>query len=47
VDSTEVDAFDEQDRLLVLSFASVVASAVQTARLFAMELDALQNDGRS
>ncbi|MBK5305726.1 MAG: EAL domain-containing protein [Frankiaceae bacterium] len=38
VDSTRVDAFDEQDRLLVLSFASVVASAVQTARLFAMEL---------
>ena len=45
VDSTEVDAFDEQDRLLMLSFASVVASAVQTARLFAMELDSLQSDG--
>ena len=44
VDSTEVDAFDEQDRLLVLSFSSVVASAVQTARLFAMELSALQSD---
>jgi diguanylate cyclase (GGDEF)-like protein len=44
VDSTEVDAFDEQDRLLVLSFASVVASAVQTARLFALELEALQTD---
>ena len=44
VDSTEVDAFDEQDRLLVLSFSSVVASAVQTARLFAMELSALQGD---
>ena len=46
IDSTEVDAFDEQDRLLVLSFASVVASAVQTARLFAMELSSLQGDGR-
>jgi len=45
VDSTEVDAFTEQDRLLVLSFASVVASAVQTARLFALELEALQADG--
>jgi signal transduction protein with GAF and PtsI domain len=45
VDSTEVDAFDEQDRLLVLAFASVIASAVQTARLFAMELTLMQEDG--
>jgi GAF domain-containing protein len=37
-----VDAFSDADRLLVLSFASVVAAAVQTARLFAQELDALQ-----
>jgi diguanylate cyclase (GGDEF)-like protein/PAS domain S-box-containing protein len=44
VDSTRVDAFDEQDRLLVLSFASVVASAVQTARLFAMELSMMTED---
>ena len=44
VDSTSVDAFDEQDRLLILSFASVVAAAVQTARLFAMELRTLQGD---
>ncbi|MCU1592097.1 MAG: two-component system response regulator [Frankiales bacterium] len=44
VDSTEVDAFDEQDRLLVLSFASVVASAVQTARLFAMELSMMTDE---
>ena len=44
VDSTETDAFGEQDRLLVLSFASVVAAAVQTARLFALELEALQAD---
>jgi diguanylate cyclase (GGDEF)-like protein/PAS domain S-box-containing protein len=42
IDSLEVDAFSDADRLLVLSFASVVASAVQTARLFAQELDALQ-----
>ena len=44
VDSTRVDAFDEQDRVLVLSFASVVASAVQTARLFAMELSMMTED---
>jgi diguanylate cyclase (GGDEF)-like protein/PAS domain S-box-containing protein len=44
VDSTRVDAFDEQDRLLVLSFASVVASAVQTARLFAMELSMMTEE---
>jgi diguanylate cyclase (GGDEF)-like protein/PAS domain S-box-containing protein len=46
VDSTRVDAFDEQDRLLVLSFASVVASAVQTARLFAMELSMMTDERR-
>jgi GAF domain-containing protein len=32
VDSTEVDAFDEADRLAVLSFAPVVALAVMCAR---------------
>ena len=42
VDSTRIDAFSEADRLLVLSFASVVASAVQGARVFALELEALQ-----
>jgi hypothetical protein len=47
VDSTEVDAFGEQDRLLILAFASVIASAVQTARLFAMELSLMQEDGPS
>jgi diguanylate cyclase (GGDEF)-like protein/PAS domain S-box-containing protein len=46
VDSTRVDAFDEQDRMLVLSFSSVVASAVQTARLFAMELSMMTDEGR-
>ncbi len=44
IDSTRVDAFDEQDRLLVLSFASVVASAVQTARLFAIELSVMTEE---
>lgn len=42
IDSTSVDAFSEEDRLILLSFASVVASAVRTARLFAEELGALQ-----
>ncbi|MEO6205765.1 MAG: GAF domain-containing protein, partial [Mycobacteriales bacterium] len=42
IDSTQIDAFSERDQLLVLSFASVVAAAVQTARLFAMELTTLQ-----
>ena len=42
IDSTDVDAFSDEDRLILLSFASVVASAVQTARLFAEELGALQ-----
>ena len=42
VDSTEVDAFDDADRLLVLSFASVVAAALQNTRMFERELDALQ-----
>ena len=42
IDSTEVDAFSDEDRLILLSFAAVVASAVQTARLFAEELGALQ-----
>jgi diguanylate cyclase (GGDEF)-like protein/PAS domain S-box-containing protein len=39
VDSTEVDAFDEADRLAVLAFAPVVALAVVTARRAAAELE--------
>ncbi len=46
IDSDEIDAFDERDRLLVLSFASVVASAVQTAGLFTRELNAMQGPPR-
>jgi hypothetical protein len=42
VDSTTVDAFDEADRLAVLSFAPVVALAVVTARQAARELEQLQ-----
>ncbi len=42
IDSTEIDAFTERDQLLVLSFASVVAAAVQTARLFTTEFTSLQ-----
>ncbi|MGB8651974.1 MAG: EAL domain-containing protein [Mycobacteriales bacterium] len=42
VDSTEVDAFDESDRLAVLSFAPVVALAVICARRSADQLRAIQ-----
>ena len=45
VDSTEVDAFSEADRLAVLSFAPVVALAVVCARQAAAQLRALQNGG--
>jgi putative methionine-R-sulfoxide reductase with GAF domain len=41
IDSVQIDAFAEADQLLVLSFGSVVAAAVQTARLFALELTSL------
>lgn len=34
IDSVEVDAWDERDRLLVLAFASVVAPAVRTAQAY-------------
>ena len=37
VDSTEVDAFDVEDRLAVLAFTPIVAAAVQNARLHARE----------
>ncbi len=43
VDSTEVDAFGETDRLAVLSFAPVVALAVVTARRDAAQLRHLQD----
>jgi diguanylate cyclase (GGDEF)-like protein len=39
VDSTELDAFSEADRLAVLAFAPVVALAVVTARRAAAELE--------
>jgi EAL domain-containing protein (putative c-di-GMP-specific phosphodiesterase class I) len=42
LDSTEVDAFDETDRMAVLSFAPVVALAVMSARQSAAELRKLQ-----
>jgi signal transduction protein with GAF and PtsI domain len=42
VDSTEVDAFDENDRLAVLAFAPVVTLAVVCARSAAAQLRALQ-----
>ena len=45
VDSTDVDAFSESDRLAVLSFAPVVALAVVCARQAAAQLRALQNGG--
>ena len=41
IDSTEVDAFDEEDRLLLLSFTPIVAAAVQNARLYARETAAV------
>ena len=46
VDSTEVDAFSESDRLAVLSFASVVALAVVCARRSEEQLRAIQQSGR-
>jgi diguanylate cyclase (GGDEF)-like protein/PAS domain S-box-containing protein len=39
VDSTEVDAFDDADRLAVLAFAPIVALAVVTARRSAEQLE--------
>jgi putative methionine-R-sulfoxide reductase with GAF domain len=35
VDSTDVDAFDEEDRLTLLGFAPVVAQAIERAGLVA------------
>jgi diguanylate cyclase (GGDEF)-like protein/PAS domain S-box-containing protein len=37
VDSLDVDAWDEEDRLVVLAFTPIVASAVQNARRFERE----------
>ena len=45
VDSTEVDAFDEADRLAVLAFAPVVALAVVCARRDSERLRAIQGQG--
>jgi diguanylate cyclase (GGDEF)-like protein/PAS domain S-box-containing protein len=42
VDSTDVDAFDEADRLAVLSFAPVIALAVVSARRSAEQLEQIQ-----
>lgn len=42
VDSTRLDAFDEQARLAVLSFAPVVALAVVSARQAAQQLEQIQ-----
>jgi diguanylate cyclase (GGDEF)-like protein/PAS domain S-box-containing protein len=42
VDSTEVDAFNETDRLAVLAFAPVVTLAVVCARMATAQLRALQ-----
>lgn len=43
LDSTEVDAFDESDRSLVLSFVPTIAAAVQNARLFEREATMLRD----
>lgn len=37
IDSLEVDAFSEEDRVTVLAFTPILAAAVQNARLFARE----------
>ncbi|MHB8342332.1 MAG: EAL domain-containing protein [Mycobacteriales bacterium] len=37
IDSLEVDAFAEEDRVTVLAFTPILAAAVQNARLFARE----------
>jgi signal transduction histidine kinase len=42
IDSVAVDAFDDEDRLLVLSFTPIVAAAVQNARLYAREAAAIE-----
>ena len=42
VDSPVPDAWDEEDRLLLMSFAPIVAAAVQNARVYAREHAALR-----
>jgi signal transduction histidine kinase len=42
IDSPTADAWDEEDRLLLLSFTPIVAAAVQNARLHAREQAALE-----
>jgi signal transduction histidine kinase len=41
IDSTVVDAWSEEDRLVVLAFTPIVAAAVQNARLFEREAEAV------
>lgn len=41
VDATTVDAFDDETRTLVLAFVPTIAAAVQNARLFDQEREAL------
>jgi signal transduction histidine kinase len=43
LDSPEVDAFNESDRSLVLSFVPTIAAAVQNARLFEREATMLRD----
>lgn len=42
VDAPQVDAFDDETRALVLAFVPTIASAVQNARLFDQEREALR-----
>jgi signal transduction histidine kinase len=42
IDSPEPDAWDDDDRLLLMSFAPIVAAAVQNARVYAREHAALR-----
>ncbi len=46
VDSTELDAFSESDRLAVLAFAPVVTLALESARWAATALQGLQDGAR-
>jgi signal transduction histidine kinase len=41
IDSTVVDAWSEEDRLVVLAFTPIIAAAVQNARLFEREAEAV------
>jgi signal transduction histidine kinase len=41
IDSTDVDAWTEEDRLVLIAFAPIVGAAVQNARLFEREAEAV------